>query len=314
MNAVESNPATPITATTALPNPEARPLSPASSRSRRPTRRDSDISLTPSSLESAVDIDQLRPPGLVYGRKVCTVKPEQPAGGSKGYISACGNYIVWIAKHNFWVFEIDSGELVLLTCGQFNRKEYRYGKQGLIQVHEWKERPEFISAAVSSSYCAIGTSDKLFLFLMPSGRFLGYDKFKDVLGVSYVCFSPQDGRELIALTTVKSPSRRRDIKSWVYPTSMFPLTRSDPTNILRQFPGTCMTGLWKDFTGEIADMRFSMDGSKIIICSDHDNRGRAHVRLLERDLVGKWAWRDGEKELLVSNGRNEDLGITGISL
>jgi hypothetical protein len=251
---------------------------------------------------------------LVYGRKVCAVRPKHPTSGSKGYISSCGNYIVWIAKHDFWVFEIDSEELVLLTCGQFNSKEYRYGLQDLIQVHEWKERPEFICAAVSGSYCAIGTSDKLLIFLMPYGRFLGFDTYSGVLGVSYICFSPQDGKELIALTTFKSPSRKNNIKSWVYATSKFPLTRSDSTNKLRLFPGTNMTGFWKDLTGEIVDMRFSMNGSKIIICSDHDHRGMAHVRLLEKDRAGKWAWRDGIKELLVNNGSSRDLGITGISL
>jgi hypothetical protein len=296
---------------------DALPLLRASSRAPRPTRQDSDLSFTLSS-RSAVDaVDGLRPPGLVYEKKVCSVKPNDPPRSSKSYISACGNYIVWIAKHDFWVFEIDSEELILLTCGQFLKgKEYRYGmnERKLGQVHEWKKRPEFTCAALSRSYCAIGTPDKLLVFLMPSGRFLGFEKFRDVLAVSYVCFSPQDGTELIALTTVKSPSRTISIKPLVYLTSNFPLTRSDSTNILRQFQGMNMTGLWEDFTGEIVDLRFSMDGSKIIICSDHDHQGMAHARLLERDKDGRWAWRDGIDELLVNNGNSGDSGIMGISL
>jgi hypothetical protein len=315
MNRFESMPATHvISSATSLPRPDGIPLSPTASRAPRPTRRDSDISLALSSSSGVDTVDRLRPPGLVYEKQICSVKPKDPARGSKGYISACGDYIVWIAKHEFWVFEIDSEELVPVTRGKFRRKEYRYGLKDEVKFHEWKERPEFRCAAVNDSFCAIGTTDKLLIFLMPSGRLLGFDKFSEVLAVSKVCFSPQDGRELIALTTVRSPSRTTNIKPWVYPTANFPLTRSDPTNILRQFQGESMTELWDNFTGEIVDLRFSFDGSKIIMCSGHDNRGMAHVRLLERKQEGRWAWRGGIEDLLVNHGNGGDLGITGISL
>lgn len=271
---------------------------------------------TPSSQTGVDFVDSLRPSGLVYLREACSTRPTHISSNAKGYTSACGCFIVWIADHSFWIYEIDLEDVILRSRGEFKKgRQYHYGlpDRRLVQFHQWNNRPKLECAAISRFYCAVGTPEKLIVFLVPSGKLLGFATFGHS-PVIRACFSPGDGEELLVLSTITKPSGVTWLQPSFFATPGFRLTASDSTDTIRQFNGTNVLLCWENFVGLIADLRFSTDGSKIIMCTSHDNDGLSHLRLLHKNQQGIWVWREGTQRLLVNDQSSGDVGITGISL
>ena len=288
------------------------PRLPSSTVPSTPARRHSVQSMTPSTCSVVDQVERLPPPGLVLRERTWSTKLQSKF--EKSFVSGCGNFVGWLGRREYQIYEIRTTNALLVTSGNFQKRgEYRYGLNTLCsQFHQWPKRPKFCCAAITKDFCAIGTLRKLLVFAVRPGRLLGFESLPEA-DIKKLIFSP-DGTELIALMITTTGSRSC-VKVLVYSTSEFSSNVADSDNVLKQLHGFRVTKVWKDFIGHIVDATISREGTKIAICSSYNNEGYSQLRLLEKNMEGEWVWVVGTEKLSVSNGNiHSSPGITGISL
>ena len=168
---------------------------------------------------------------------------------------------------------------------------------------------KFGCVALSDVYLAIGTSDRLLVFLL-SGDYRGqwvlsFKMHKTTLQKLQV--SP-DGTQFLAYTRAEANE-----KVLIYSASSFPtIPRSCEIHELVPQPSEVE---WEDLIHKARGVAFSRSGRMIGICTSH-SRSLAAIRLLKRDKNNWNLWGVEEVKVFPTWDLREciGLGLTGISL
>lgn len=265
---------------------------------------------------SVIDLDSLRPPGLVYKDWLCTTKLFNLKCNANA-VSRSGRFVGWFARNEYSIFETSGREPSLVCTGKFKKGHYSYGRtKPALKQFDKQKISDLSCAALSDVYIAIGTSGigasgALLVFSIQGERPGKWLCLGDVgaAGIERLTFSP-DGEELFALLMTNDGHQ----KAIVYSTSEFARDPRVSDDVVPRLSSVKAVTEWKNSICEIPATVFSDDGGMIAICTSHDNNGRSQVRLLKKDLKKGWR-RCGEPiPLVVLRTNDSSPGMTGISL
>lgn len=154
--------------------------------------RSSDQSANPS----AIDLDSLRPPGLVYRDYLCTNKLYKSRCNANA-VSRSGRFVGWFGRNEYSIFETTGREPSLICTGKFEKGHYCYGRtKSTLKQFDKQKISDLSCAALSDVYIAIGTSGALLVFSIKGER-AGRGSVSGTLG-------PQTLRDLLSPRTVRS--------------------------------------------------------------------------------------------------------------
>lgn len=279
-----------------------RPLSIASD-TRPPLRR---FNTVPSPFPKD-SVDHLRPPGLVYKDRLLSQTLLKGCCLANA-ISKSGQFVTFIRKDVFSVFDIAGCAPLLICTGKRSKGDYRYGHlEPTMHQHDSRMVPGVSSACISDDYLVIAVEGVCFVFTIWGGRWLSMPSI-DTGAIEKVVFSPA-GDLLLAITKVRinNESKRRAV---LYLTADFTPDLRNPEiaktvsgRKIAEWPSSC----------EIVDVVFSDDGRSIAISTGHDSSGYSTIWLLKAGPTNVWARKEGTVQVLDKMDATSP-GIKGMSL
>ena len=275
-------------------------------------------------------IDLLSPTKTAKGKR-----PKNPLTASSA--SASGKTIAILWEKEFWVYKVSDHPFSVhfRYVGNVDRKGLFHGgidpeqlrPAGSILNDELKDG--FSCVSVSDDLLAVGKegSGSVLFFYVGDGAVAGYSFTLPHNGriVRKLLFNP-DGSELAMIFTASELPRTEKARDICHIYSVPPLKQIATQNSRQgqQLEPLPLATLWLDttydsekdtYTYETRHARFSLDGNKLVFCTNH-NHGSALVFILFKDKnTNEWeVW--GRYCLInrMDNWDNDCLGFTGVSL
>jgi hypothetical protein len=255
-------------------------------------------------------VDGLRPPGLVYREKLFTKRLFRNRCLASA-ISGNGQFVGWFSGDMYEIYEVTTNDAFISCTGKLKKGKYYYGrnKPELKHVDE-RMTPGISCAALSDKYIAVGCHGTILIFALQGdspGRWLSSAKV-DGAQIEKLVFS-SNGDELLAVLKAKNSCD----KAIVYSTSDIANDSRYSDEKAKPLLGREVAE-WKDSVCEIADAAFSRDGTKIVICTGHDNKGKSQIRILKKYSEKGWRKYGHSISLPVLERHDASPGMTGISL
>jgi hypothetical protein len=257
--------------------------------------------------------------------------------------SASGETVALVSKHEFWVYRLSTTSFLQDSLrpkfiGKFENDgdfkcglgAYQLKSQGHIMSDNRKR--EFEVAATTDSLLVIGTAESgclLFFSITDRHNSSSEGEGKCTLKEEHTdrtirkLFFNGDGSELAVMFYL--PTSRQEICR-VYSVGLLPLNTSSSLSVPKldcrpdcdfDLKMTYQTYQIPQITYRYTprDATFSSDGSKIVICTNHDTDGSTLVYILVKIDHNRWQWvRDRVLMQRLDTSDMACLGYTGVSL
>jgi len=267
---------------------------------------------------------------LFASNKGNKVKRTQPLVGS--CVSGSGETLAIIRENEFWVYRVSYPLSVNFRyVGIVDSKGlFHHGKdpaevQAIDYIMNSKPKPGFSCVATSDNLLAVGAEGVgiVLFFAIGEGESARYLFQLNRAGcvVRKLVFN-SESTELAVIYT--APQLKKDVCE-IYSVADL-RTPSTPAHGSSE-PGsiTLISTLLLDttyqsktdrYTYTTRDVKFSLDGSKLVLCTTH-NHGSALVFIMLKDIENQNEWKLWGRDCLIietDNWDNNCLGLTGVSL
>lgn len=226
-------------------------------------------------------------------------------------LSASGQRVVLLSPYSFWVFRTLSGNIISSRVSPREKKTSRFGRRSKdTQLPDL----QFLCAALSDKYLAIGVHDMIMVFSIEEGS----QTERPVFSAKFESTNPErlkfdlSGEQLAAVFRDTGQDRTRVL---IYSTASFSEEKlsgdveddEDDDPNFEPFEKS-----WNNSPYDPNDLTFSSDGSMLAICSSPSG-SCTEVRILRKFKEGWRVLLTKEVELFGKNDK-VGLGFTRITL